>query len=186
MGQLPVNNPAKRDLSPYISLLAAIALTGCVGVPVNSDFEHDAPFTRFQTFAWRSPAGRTDESVPVWDNQIFGQRVARAVRADLTSRGYESVQPSRADFIVTYSTAQRERLRGSSIGFNYRTGPWFPDPDETFQPDQEDALILDVSDAQTGHLVWRGWSTGSINDDHMDTKTVNRVVDAILKEFPPR
>ncbi|HYW03501.1 MAG TPA: DUF4136 domain-containing protein [Gammaproteobacteria bacterium] len=180
-----MNNLAKSRLSPYISLLAAIALTGCAGVPVNTDFEHGAPFARLHTFTWRAPASRTGKSTPVWDNEIFGQRVARAVRADLTSQGYKSVHPPRADFIVTYSTAQRERMRGSSVGFGYWTGPWFLDQSVAFQSYQENTLILDVIDARTGQLIWRGWSSGIIDEDHMDTKTVTRVVDAILKEFPP-
>lgn len=177
---------ANSRVGPYVGLLAAIALTGCASIPVNTDFERDVPFASFHSFAWRAPASRPAGSTPVWDSEIFGQRVARAVRRTLVARGYRPAAAGSADFIVTYATTQHQRVRGSTLGFGYWTGPLFFDQDIAVQSYEEGTLILDVLDARTGKVVWRGWSSGVIDQNHMGSRTVDEVVAAILKNFPPR
>ena len=49
-------------------------------------------------------------------------------------------------------------------------------------------LVLDVLDARTGELIWRGWATKSL-DDNPTPETVQKYVKAavekILEKFPP-
>lgn len=49
----------------------------------------------------------------------------------------------------------------------------------------EGTLVIDIIDATTDDLVWRGSAVSPINDMAYDRKDIQRAVEKILKEFPP-
>ena len=49
-------------------------------------------------------------------------------------------------------------------------------------------MVLDVVDARTNELIWRGWATDELDDDPTPEavqKYVREAVEKILEEFPP-
>ncbi len=49
-------------------------------------------------------------------------------------------------------------------------------------------MVLDVVDARTNELTWRGWATDELDDDPTPEavqKYVKAAVDKILEKFPP-
>jgi hypothetical protein len=48
----------------------------------------------------------------------------------------------------------------------------------------EGTLVVDVTDAKTDQLVWRGSVTGNINDTSSLQKQIDKAVKAILKKYP--
>lgn len=176
-----------------LTLLCALAIAGCAGVPVRTDHDADTRFETFRNFAWLEPA-HDQVADPVLDSQLLGTKVRRAAVANLTARGYREVPADRADFLVTYHTASRERMRDSNVtigwGFGrgyYHRGHRSIWVDQTYWNDsfQEGTLMLDVIDASSNRLVWRGWVSTRVHRDSFTDAAVERAVSDILARFPP-
>ena len=50
----------------------------------------------------------------------------------------------------------------------------------------EGILILDVIDAESNELVWRGWYADEVDDGEIGEKKIRQAVKHILEQFPPQ
>ena len=168
--------------------LGALLLGGC-GPNIQTESDPKADLTRYQSFSWASPE-KQDVQDPILDSELLEKKVRRAVERTLTSRGFQT-GGSNPDFFVTYHTASKEKLRSS--GFDIGIGYSRFDPrwgySAIFGPSNADSyeqaiLIIDVVDAETDTLVWRGWETGRLSRDRFSEQAVEQAVDNILSRFP--
>lgn len=171
-----------------VPMLMLVLAGGCAA-PVRYEY-NSAPYASWHSFAWKAPRIGTVRS-PVLDSGILSARIEQAVRQTLTAAGYRAVQtPAQADFVVTYHTTLETRDEGGpSFGFAYGTlGPGF----NTVFIDQagnrqirEGSLILDVIDAHSDTLVWRGWITSMLQQSNYSQQAVDHAVQRIFSKFPP-
>jgi hypothetical protein len=174
----------------------ALALAACAGSRVATDYDSSARFDALQTFAWLDPVAEDVED-PVLDSQLLTRKVQRSVADALLNRGYSRTEHAAdADFLVTYHTASRERLRDRG-GFSFGLGigrPWrhgygsmhvgdgyFP----RIEGYQEGTLIIDVLDAGTRDLLWRGWVRNTVDARNYTDEAIAAAVNEIIAEFPP-
>lgn len=177
-------------------LIGVAALAACATVP-QVEFSREANFASYQDFYWHPLKHQQPVTNPVLDSEILDRRVENAAVQTLLNHGYRQVSdPAQADFIVTYRTATEQQLR-STGGFRFGIGygypfysPWFGTafyPVAPYQVEsyQEGDLIIDIIDAGTHRLVWRGWTSATVRPQNFSQEAVNRMVDTILKRFPP-
>lgn len=182
-----------RSIALPLAALLIATLAGCATGP-RHEFDQRANFSRMQTFSWLEPEyGDRNVSVshPVLDSPLLGQRVKRALTETLQERGYRYVEED-PDFLVTYHTAEAEQERRSgsymSLGYGRGRSPFFGTGillDMTPRSFQEGTLIVDVVDAETDELIWRGWNDAVLNQRNFDQERVNEAVRFILSAFPP-
>ncbi|MEX0899412.1 MAG: DUF4136 domain-containing protein [Gammaproteobacteria bacterium] len=176
--------------------LAALALAACAGSRVATDYDGSARFDTLQTFAWLDPVVDDIED-PVLDSQLLTRKVQRSVADALLQRGYSRTESAvDADFLVTYHTASRERLRdrgGFSIGLGIGR-PWRHGYGSVYMGDsyfpriegyQEGTLIIDILDADTRDLLWRGWVRNTVDARNYTDEAIAAAVAEIIAEFPP-
>lgn len=186
----------KRIAQCWFAALLAGALVACAGPRVATDYDSSVRFDALQAFAWLSPEyAEVDD--PLLDSELLTRKMRRSVVAELTDRGYVAVpEAADADFIVTYHTASRERLRdrgGFSIGLGigrmsrhsrqslFLGDNYFP----RIEGYQEGTLIIDVIDARSRELVWRGWTRDEVDTRRFSDEAIDATVREILGEFPP-
>jgi hypothetical protein len=186
------------NVSPKFVVLAFAALTlaACAGSRVATDYDANARFDTLQTFAWLDPV-LEDVEDPVLDSQLLTRKVQRAVADALLQRGYSRTEhPADADFLVTYHTASRERLRdrggfsiGLGIGRPWRHGYGSMHVGDGYFPRiegyQEGTLIIDVLDAESRDLLWRGWVRNTVETRNYTDEAIMAAVNEIIAEFPP-
>lgn len=167
-------------------LILAVAMAGCAA-PVKTEHDDTAAFDRYQTFAWQVPE-REEMDDPELDSEMLDRRMADVLTTALVAAGYSQASESGPDFRVTYHVVERES-RDSGGGFsvgvggssgNVGTGISFG----SGGGGRELNLILDVMDANSGDLVWRGWS-GTTRSVLNDADALRGLVDRILDAFPP-
>ncbi len=171
-----------------------LILAACASTPARTDYDDSATFADLRTFAWLEPAYESVED-PLLDSQLLGAKVRRATVSALSARGYVEVAMDQADFLVTYHTTTRERMRdsGFTVGFgigrgSYRRGSrhiflGHNDWNETYQ---EGTLILDIIRSADDRLVWRGWKSDRVYRDRFTDEGVERAVRNIIEAFPPQ
>lgn len=107
--------------------LAAAVLVGCAPYQVRTDYDREASFDAFRTFAWMDSGRRTvDESA----NPFLERRVKRAVELVMRERGLTLADADRADLLVTAfvigpSRGDRRVPRWNAFGCGPSISVWF-------------------------------------------------------------
>lgn len=170
-----------------------LALTACAPW-VKTEFDPKADFTTLKTFAWAAPQRQSVEN-PILDSTLLDSKVQAAVTAALRARGFVPGPPDSADFIVTYHAAKDLEARPANwsmgVGFGgpwwAHSYPWHSTIIVSRAPEyyEEGVLIIDILDARSGALLWRGWRGRPLSQRHFTPEAVQATVTEILAEFPP-
>lgn len=167
----------------YIASLGLLLLAGSAfSQTVKTDFDPDADFTKFRTYAWKNGTPLPDS--PAMNNTLVGERVRNAINGQLSMQGMREHQQN-PDFFVTFFVGQRERTEIDTFGYaaapRWRAG-W---GDVMVRNHREGTLVIDIVDAKTGRLAWRAYCTDTVNDPKDLEKKINKAVEKAFKKYPP-
>lgn len=175
--------------------LACLALAACATQPQVRVYSDDASeLAGYQRYAYVENLG-TDRAE--YTTLLTGY-LQDAVDRELGARGYVRVDdPSRADFLVNFFVATRERTdvrEGLSVDmyYGYRRG-WYgvwtgyPVAREV-RSYTEGTLNIDLVDRARNQLVWEGVAVGRVTRAAMDDprSAVAEAVAAIFERYPYR
>ncbi|HEY5619220.1 MAG TPA: DUF4136 domain-containing protein [Vicinamibacterales bacterium] len=171
-------------LAPLFGVaLATLTLTGCATMRVNSFVERGTNFTVYKTYSW-APAAQLATGDPRLDNnEFFQERIQSAVEKGLGARGLEKAASGQIDFVLHYHASVTQRVDAGGIDEKYGYC-------EDCTPSVFDAgtLTLDVVDARTNRLVWRGWAEstfdGVVDNQQWLERQIDEAVNQILRRFP--
>jgi hypothetical protein len=169
-------------------LASAVALTACAAtMTVSSHVERGLDFARYRSFAW-GPADALPTGDPRLDqNPFFKDHVQGAVERHLAQRGL-AVTTEDADLLIHYHANITRRIDPNQADRAYGysgTGDW-----RRAQVDYEaGTLVLDIIDARSNRLIWRGWAQRSVEDMLRDpdrmAQTIEQAVTRMLQRLPP-
>jgi Domain of unknown function (DUF4136) len=168
-----------------ICTLFFMALLGSAfGQKVQTDFDHQANFSQYKTYSWQ-------EIKP--GNSLWDARIKNAVDAQLAAKGWTQV-PSGGDVaVVAIKTTQTQRTLqtfydgfGGGWGWRRFGGGGFGDATTTEQDYKEGTLVVDLYDAKTKQLIWRGSAEDTLSDNAgKNEKNLDKGVAKMFKAFPP-
>ena len=162
-----------------------VALLGTIAVAqsVSYDYDRAVNFSKFRTYAW---VGGT-----VLHDELNHARVVRAIDTQLESKGLFKVDGEReADVLVAYHANFDENLQitGFAGGFG---PPRFGNVSgtATTQKVVSGTLIVDLMDARTQKVVWRGLAARDLDPSakpEKRDKNINKAAEKIFKHYPPQ
>jgi hypothetical protein len=164
---------------------AAVALSACAPLRVQSYLERGADFGRYRSYAWESSDTFSTGDPRLDNNRFFSERVEAAVDRQLQGRGLEKTAAGAADLVVHIHARVNQRLDTEAIDQEYGRCDR-----EECRPTVYDVgtLILDFVDTRTKTLAWRGWAEGSlagvIEDQRWMEETIDKAVERILTRLP--
>jgi hypothetical protein len=180
-----------RLMHAMVALTVAGALlpTNTAAQKVSYDFNRTANFAQVRAFAIR-PSDKMSE------NELVNDRITSAIAGTLAGRGMTS--SSNPDVFIVPSIATETRRQVTSYGpgwyepfFGYGYyGGWYGWGVSGYEVRdvQYATLTIDMVDARTGALLWRGRGVRSVNPqwkpDTVDRK-VFKAVTKIFRNFPP-
>jgi hypothetical protein len=178
-------------------LASAVALlAGCASFKVSSDWDPQYDFGRLQTWRW-ADVSQTPTGVPAIDTDgLLAQRVMRSVEEALAGRGYVKTATSEGDFEVAWFLTVEPKTKVTTVndyhgyGGPYRGwyGAGYGGSTTVVDSYNEGTLIIDVKDATSGQLIWRGSASARLRekaDPEKSQQRANEAVSAILEKFPP-
>jgi hypothetical protein len=184
---------------PYrlgVCLLILLSVTaGCASVKVSQDYDVTTDFSRLQTYAWHPGAPEKSGGAPT-DNPLLASRIRAAVEKNLSQMGYRKIETGSPDFYVTTTYSVRSKIDSggvrTGVGIGIGGSGTFGSVGVSGSPVREikeGTLVIDVSDANQGGLLWRGTGTYEVKpekDPQKTTEKINRVVEKIMAQFPPQ
>lgn len=168
-------------------LLALALLVACAGPKVEQDYNPDTDFDRDWTrYDWRG----SQSQVPGYD----APRLKRAAEQALTAQGYRQ-DPDNPDFLVDISALTRAATGGGkSLGLSIglpvgRHGSVGIGGSKSLgdQQRQEGVIIVDLTESESGQLLWRGSASGiPLKDFDLSRQDqLQRALERLLAQFPP-
>jgi len=182
-----------------VSLAAAaavLALAACASVDVRTATSPDANLGALRTFSVMPNPERPPQFAPSKNDPMLVNSISnRALRADLVKgfqgRGYALAD--NPDFAVAYyaSTTQKLDVTYWDYGYPFYPGWWgggapgWGPYDSTVTQYTQGTVIVDVINAKTKELLWRGSGVATVSDDEAKyEQDLWKTVTAVLEKFP--
>ena len=172
---------ARGRLAAVAAITAAVIGATCAPITVASFTGRGVDVRVYRTFAWE----RVDTGVPgdprLDNNTLFHDYLSSAIDRQLVSRGYEPTI-LRPDVYVHYHASSRQKV--SISGEDWTTDRCRDCRAEVYD---EGTLLVDLTDARTGALVWRGVAesglSGAVADQTRMEGTIERVVERVFAKL---
>jgi hypothetical protein len=163
-----------------VVFLSLLTLAGrAFAQEVSLDYDRDHDFAVYKSFAW-SPAQQPAKNAA---NHV---RIMRAVEETLAPKGLVKSADGKPDVYLMYHgrVGDKVKVRSKNTG-----GYWEPSNLRTVvdvNKVREGTLILEVYDAQTKDVVWRGVATSvGVREDRAEEE-IKAAVTKLLEAFPPK
>ena len=151
---------------------------------VKTDYDRSADFSQYKTYSWE----KVQTQDPLWVS-----RIKDAVNSTLTAKGWTQVESGGNVAVIAMETTQnRQTLNTFYDGFG---GGWrwrgfgfggFGESTTTAENYKVGTLVVDLFDASTKTLIWRGSSSDTLSDkSDKNIKNLDKGVQKMFEHFPP-
>ena len=168
--------------------IVSLALTGCAARNVGSYLERGSDFARYRTYSWAAAVDLETGDPRLDSNPFFHERIQAQVERQLAARGFELTVSGEPDVRIHYHASINQKIDVNSVD---RENASCANGDDC-RPYVYEAgsLVIDVVDARTDKLAWRGWSEdsvdGAIDNQKWLEEKIDRAVTRILQRLPGR
>ena len=149
---------------------------------VKTDYDRAAHFSQYKTFSWE----KVQTPDPLWVD-----RIKAAVDAALAAKGWTRVESGGDISIVAIDINRNQQTLNTFYddfggGFRWRGFGGFGEATTTSDTYTVGTLVVDLFDAKTKTLVWRGVSSGMLsNKSGKNIENLNKGVQKLFQHFPP-
>ena len=176
---------------PLLALV--VVLTSCSSVRVATDYDKNANFNDYKTFAFfKTGIDKAEIS------DLDKRRILRAIEVELLAKGFTKSESP--DLLISLFTKSQQRVDVYNNAWGYGAwgwggwGPWggygpgwgwgwnYPSVSTSTQG----TLYIDLIDAKKKELIWQGMGTGylSKNVDKKEER-IKEFVAEIMAKYPP-
>lgn len=179
------------------NLLVSVLLLGLLGacasgIRVSNDYDPQADFVNYKLYTWY-PA---KQSVPpdAYVSELVVERIERAVDDQLQLKGMQKVAAGKEQVQVRVYLVIEDKLDvqtwNASYGYHRYNDPWGwgMGTETTVHQYKQGTLIVDLVNAQTGRLFWRGTAESRLRRESTPQERearIREVVAAIMNQYPP-
>jgi len=170
-----------------IAAALALASTAASAQDVKTDFDHAANFAAIKTFQAKIATS--------WNNQISEKRVLDEITQALTEKGWKSVDANPDALVLLHGATEKQKSLntfysgGGYGGYGYRGWGGMGGMGTATTTTSEylvGTLVVDIYDAKTKALMYRGTATDELSDKpEKNAKKLQKASDKLFKDFPP-
>ncbi len=169
--------------------LIATSMLACASPKIGYDYDSSADFNGYHTYDWMADKQESTGDQRL-DNSLVNNRIRTAIGTELRFKGYAASPSKPPDFYVAYHINVKDMMKGSSSQdyIGDRAHGTFTTLSD-IQPYKEGTLLIDIVDAASKQLVWRGSALAEV-DPGMSPEERNEriggIVHAMFAHFPPK
>jgi hypothetical protein len=162
----------------------ALAVTGMASAQdVKVDYDKATSFASIKTFSLKVGTA--------WGNPLGEKRVASEVEEALAGKGWAKAEEGRADAqVVLHGATQMKHSLNTFYsgmgGYGWRGGAGMGTATTTAYEYTVGTLVVDIFDAKSKQLLWRGVAQDELKDDpEKRQKQIEKGTNKLFKDFPP-
>jgi len=184
-----------RLILPSLFLAILFLSTPAFAQDVSFNFDMTADFTKYKTYHWEKHPNSKDL------DDLTMTQLGAALDAELAKKGLTKKTDGTSDLAIVYQVAVKQEKELSTFTSGYSTGPgWGPGyggyyggggtstSTTSVYTITNGTLALDMYDASSKKLVWRGIATKTLDVDAKPEKRQKNMAKAsekLLKKYPP-
>jgi hypothetical protein len=186
---LRVDNKVKiLGLAMIVALFGILA--GCSSLTVNYDYDTNVDWAKYKTYAWlgqEAKSGQDPVANPM-DSGLLDKRFRSSVEWEMEQR---KITPSdNPDCYVIYHLGSADKLQVTDWGYRYSDYYWgYGGRQVDVYEYTEGTLVIDIVDAETKNMVWRGIGQKVIDTTQRSPEEIQERVDGVINKimasFPP-
>jgi hypothetical protein len=149
---------------------------------VKTDYDRNADFGKYKTYSWEQV--KTQDPLNV-------DRIKNDVNMTLAAKGWTLVNSGGDVCIVAMEITQNQQTLntfydGFGGGWRWRGFGGFSEATTTTETYQVGTLVVDLFDAKTKELIWRGNSSDTLsNNSNKNIENLDKGVEKMFNKFPP-
>jgi hypothetical protein len=159
---------------------ALLFATASFAQQVKTDYDRGTDFSHYKTYSWQKV--RTADA-------LWVDRIKEAVNSALAAKGWTQVESGGDVAIVAIEMTKNQQSLNTfynGFGGGWRWGGGFGDATTTVDNYKVGTLVVDLFDANTKKLIWRGASSDTLSDkSDKNIKNLDKGVQKMFDHFPP-
>jgi len=167
----------KKTIALFTFLLLCLASTAMLGQQVSVNYNHNASFAQYHTYAWGS-----DDKKKI-RNSILAQVAQQDIEAAMQQKGLQKVEESQnPDLILTANGGEHEQTSYNAWGMRGIGGGM---GGITPQQNVEATMVVSLYDMKQKELVWRGIAENTLNTNgNKNQEMVQKAINKMFKQWP--
>ena len=159
------------------ALLLCLTSTIAVGQQVSVNYDHNASFSQYHTYAWASNNANQIQ------NSILAQVAQQDINTAMQGKGFQMVQENQnPDILLVASGGLKQQTSWSAWGMRGIGGGM---GGITPQQNVEGTLVVDLYVMKTQNLIWRGIAENTLsNNGNKNQQMVGNAVTKMFKQWP--
>jgi Domain of unknown function (DUF4136) len=161
-----------------------LSATGSFAQQVKTDYDRSANFSQYKTYSW--------EKVQTQD-ALWVDRIKAAVNGALAAKGWTPVESGGDVAIVAVEMTRNQQTLdtfydgfGGGWGWRRFGGGGFGEATTTTENYKVGTLVVDLFDANTKKLIWRGSSSDTLSSkSDKNIKELDKGVQKMFDHLPP-
>ncbi|MBD3583375.1 DUF4136 domain-containing protein [Flavobacterium selenitireducens] len=170
----------------FLPIFLTFVFFGCSSVRVNTDYDKNANFTGYKSYAfYKSGIDKVEIS------DLDKKRIMRAIDETMTAKGFSKSE--NPDLLINIFTKARQQVdvntfnSGWGYGWGWGWNPWMYGGNTSVNTYTEGTLFIDLIDAKKKELIWQGEGEGVLTKDtEKKEKRIQEFVAKILAQYPPK
>jgi Domain of unknown function (DUF4136) len=164
--------------------IALLFVTASFAQQVKTDYDRSADFSQYKTYSWE----KVQTHDPLWVG-----RIKDAVNTALAAKGWTQMESGGQVAIVAMEMTKNQQTLntfydgfGGGWGWRRFGGGGFGDATTTTENYTVGTLVVDLFDASSKKLIWRGSASDTLSDkSDKNIKNLDKGVQKMFDHFPP-
>jgi hypothetical protein len=161
------------------ALLVCLMVSPSWAQKITIEFDQAADFSKYKTFAVRD--GKLHSKNPALNSELVQRKIEADIVQGLTEKGLTQTD-NHADLNARYMFGSARKIELESYPAGWRG--WGTHVVRV--PYNEGTLVIDLRDAGTHSLVWRGIASEEKKDSNQIEGKLDDMVKKTLKKYPPK
>jgi Domain of unknown function (DUF4136) len=172
----------KQKLSILLLGIALLGGAATLNAQVKTDYDHNANFASYKTYSWI----KVQSGDSLWDG-----RIQQDVDAQLAAKGWTKVDSNGDAAVSAFRSTQNQQsletfYNGFGGGWRWRGGGMGISTTTT-EVTKVGNLVVDVFDAHTHNLLWRGQDSQDLSSNaDKNIQKLQKDIKGMFKHFPPK
>jgi hypothetical protein len=181
----PQNDLKEKFMNAQRTIFASVGValllaSASFAQQVKTDYDRSADFSHYKTYSWE----KVQTPDPLWVDRIKG-----AVNSALAAKGLTPVASGGDIAIVAIEMTKNQQTLNTfydGFGGGWRWGGGFGNATTTADNYKVGTLVVDLFDANSKQLIWRGSSSDTLSDkSDKNIKNLDKGVQKMFDNYPP-